>query len=304
MNGPKVSVVICSYNRAKRLGKAVQSVLEQEYEPFELIVVDDTSTDETPDVLARFSGDSRLRVIRRAVNSGLPSVARNEGSHAARGTYLAFLDSDDYWLPGKLRKQVEAMDAHPAWGLCHTFCRIEEPDGRQIYIRNQQDMPRDGDLYRALLQGCFITTSSVMVRRKLFERVGGFPEDEKWRIGEDRCFFLRVAASAEIGFVPEPLAVYCKHDDNICSAADLKQHVQFLLENERRMIRPPFARNAGDRRAVRGACLTLCDDASYRLRRAGDFRASGSFAWKACTIAPFRFANWKKLLAAGLRKKV
>lgn len=108
-NNPKVSVIIPTYNRAHLIGRAIKSVLNQTYKDFEIIIVDDGSTDKTEEVVKDFK-DERVRYIRREKNKG-GSAARNTGIKAARGEYIAFQDSDDEWLPEKLEKQMKAFEA-------------------------------------------------------------------------------------------------------------------------------------------------------------------------------------------------
>jgi glycosyltransferase involved in cell wall biosynthesis len=109
---PVVSVILPTYNRASTLGRAVDSVLKQTFDDFELIIIDDGSTDESDAVLRAYTNDGRVRVIRQARNTGC-AEARNVGVTASSGLYLAFQDSDDEWLPDKLEKSVAALEALP-----------------------------------------------------------------------------------------------------------------------------------------------------------------------------------------------
>jgi len=127
---PDVSVVIPAYNAAWCVAKAIESVLVQEGADFEIIVVDDGSTDDTAAVLARY-GDA-IRVVRQR-NQGL-SAARNAGIRAAQGEFVAFLDADDWWLAGKLGQQLALMHTRPELGFCSTAARVEDPDGRLLNL--------------------------------------------------------------------------------------------------------------------------------------------------------------------------
>lgn len=194
-----VSVIIPTYNRAHVVGEAIDSVLEQSYTGFELIVVDDGSADETPSVLESF-GD-RLRVIRQE-NRG-PAAARNRGLAEASGELIAFLDSDDLWLPPKLQRQVEFLREHPEDLICYTD---------EIWIRRGVRVnPRkrhakwDGWIFDKCLPLCIISPSSVMMRRAFFDRVGAF--DETFRVCEDYELWLRAAAVLPIRYLPERLIV-------------------------------------------------------------------------------------------------
>lgn len=182
---PRVSVVIPTYNRAWSLPEAVDSVLAQDYESFELIVVDDGSTDDTGAVLAAY--EDRLRVIRRK-NGGV-SAARNTGVRAASGSLIAFLDSDDLWLPGKIAEQAAYLENHPRRMICQT---------EEIWIRNgvrvnpaRRHRKPSGDIFERSLERCLVSPSAVMLRRRLLDQVGLF--DERLPACEDYDLWLRVA---------------------------------------------------------------------------------------------------------------
>src|SRR5574337_57403 len=198
---PAVSVVIPAYNAAWCVRRAVDSVLAQTFTDFELLVVDDGSTDDTAAVLNTY-GD-RLRIVSKP-NGGLSS-ARNAGIDAARGRYVAFLDADDGWLPEKLERQVALMDANPALVFCSTAARIESPDGEVLgeWACGPSPLPT--------LEAIFATNahvagsgSAVLARRDAFARTGGF--DENLRSLEDIDMWMRLAAIGPYACVDEPLA--------------------------------------------------------------------------------------------------
>lgn len=194
-----VSVILPTCNRAWIVAEAIDSVLAQEYAPFELIVVDDGSTDDTVKLLAGY-GD-RIRVISQE-NRGV-SAARNRGIQAAKGNLLAFIDSDDCWLPGKLARQVAYMNAHPEMAICQT----EEywiRNGRRVNpgLRHQKQA---GDIFVASLALCLISPSAVMLRRDLIDAVGDF--DETLPACEDYDLWLRVTCQYPVGLIDTPLIV-------------------------------------------------------------------------------------------------
>jgi len=196
---PLVSVIIPVFNRETFIQKAVDSVLLQDYRPIECIVVDDGSTDQTPRVLAGF--DNRIRVIRKE-NLGV-SAARNTGIRAASGSLIAFLDSDDYWLPGKISAQVAFFKTHPEAILCQT---------NEIWIRNgrrvnpgKRHKKRSGNIFIPSLALCLISPSAVMMRRSLFDRIGFF--DETLPACEDYDLWLRVTCKYEVHLIDEALIV-------------------------------------------------------------------------------------------------
>ncbi len=192
-----VSVIIPTHNRWPMLGEAVDSVLAQTADDCQLIVVDDGSTDETACRLRDYG--ARLTVLtqsRRGV-----AAARNHGASRASGGYLAFLDSDDLWHPHKLERQLSFMERHPEVEICQTD-EIWIRNGVRVNPRNKHRKP-SGDIFRASLDLCLVTPSAVMMRRDLFERVGGF--DESLPVCEDYDLWLRIAKDTEVPLIPEAL---------------------------------------------------------------------------------------------------
>jgi glycosyltransferase involved in cell wall biosynthesis len=196
---PLVSVILPTYNRAAWAAEAVDSVLRQKGTTFELIVVDDGSSDETPRVLAAY-GD-RLQLLR--LTHGGVSRARNRGVVASRGDLLAFLDSDDLWQPGKLAAQVAFMEAHPELAICQTE-EIWVRNGRRVNPR-QRHRKTAGMFFERSLELCLVSPSAVMMRRSLFEAFGGF--DESLPACEDYDLWLRIGCRHPVGLIDAPLVV-------------------------------------------------------------------------------------------------
>lgn len=196
---PLISVIIPTYNRAAFLREAVASVWAQTETDFELLIVDDGSTDATPQICAAWGARVRyLRQPRRGV-----SASRNHGRREAAGRFLAFLDSDDLWAPEKLARQRAWLEQHPSVLLCHTD-EIWIRNGRRI---NQKNIHRKagGWIYPLCLPRCVISPSAVCMRRELFEAVGEF--DEELPLCEDYDLWLRVTARHEVGFLEAPLVI-------------------------------------------------------------------------------------------------
>jgi glycosyltransferase involved in cell wall biosynthesis len=211
-----VSVVIPTYNRAWCLAEAVDSVLAQELRGFELIVVDDGSTDDTPRLLEGYG--EAIRTLRRE-NHGV-SAARNAGIAAARGDLIAFLDSDDLWLPGKLRRQVEFFTSHPKALICQTE-ELWVKNGRRVNP-GKRHRKRGGMIFEPSLDLCLVSPSAVMVRRELFERVGLF--DESLPACEDYDLWLRVSCRFPVHLIETPLIVKRGgHADQLSRAWGLDQ---------------------------------------------------------------------------------
>lgn len=201
-NKPKVSVVIPTYNRAHILGRAIKSVLDQTFKDFELIIVDDGSTDGTVEVVASVN-DPRIRYIRHDSNRGA-NAARNTGIKAACAEYMAFQDSDDEWLPEKLEKQVgilEAMD-HEVAVVYTGFFRLKGDE--VIYIPGNDISKKEGHIHRQLLEGNFITTQAVLARRQCIIDCGMF--DEEMPRFQDWDLWIRMARKYRFSYINEPLA--------------------------------------------------------------------------------------------------
>lgn len=201
---PTVSVIIPSFNMARFVREAVESVLNQTYADFELIVVDDGSTDDTEIVLKEFSGNIRYYKQR----NGGESAARNRGIELALGEYVAFLDADDLWLPDKLKLQMEAFKSHQDIGLVGCGYSVRGSDGNTV-IRDivRKNYPSRKDLFR-YLSICQIipgSASGVIIKKKCFSEVGGF--DSSLRVGADWNMWLRIVAQYDAHFIEDILAV-------------------------------------------------------------------------------------------------
>jgi glycosyltransferase involved in cell wall biosynthesis len=201
-----ISIVIPSYNYAHFLREAIDSALGQTYPPLEVIVVDDGSTDATPEVLASYG--ERIRVIRQQ-NQGV-ARARNAGIAVARGEYVAFLDADDVWHPRNLELQIARFEADPSLGLVHCGIEMFDGGGRTIEVfREGKEGDVAADLLRLEPDTIAMTGSNLMVPKRIAEELGGFdpalPPSEDW----DFCY--RVAQRYRIGFVAEVLVRYRIH---------------------------------------------------------------------------------------------
>jgi len=212
-----VSVIIPTYNRGWIVRDAIDSVLGQAYADFELIVVDDGSSDRTPPILDAY-GD-RLRVIRQA-NQGV-SAARNRGIGESSGTLIALLDSDDIWLPKKLAVQVDFFKRNPAALICQT---------EEIWIRNglrvnpgKRHRKPSGMIFERSLELCLVSPSAVMVRRELFEKVGLF--DESLPACEDYDLWLRVGCRFPVHLIDKPLTIKRGgHEDQLSRQSSLDKY--------------------------------------------------------------------------------
>ncbi len=208
---PSVSVIIPNYNYGRFLGEAIESVLAQTFPCAEIIVVDDGSTDESLEVLARYEKDG-IKVIRQK-NSGV-GAARNAGARASSGNLIAFLDADDFWQPQKIEKQVERLLADEEFGLVTCGLREFDASGNIIdtYTKGKEGWcAEDILLIKPVTAG---PGSSSLLWRKVFEQVGGFDERKEMHPTEDWEFSYRVARVTKIAFLPEILVAYRNHGGN------------------------------------------------------------------------------------------
>lgn len=204
----KISVIIPSYNRAKLLARALDSVLQQTRPVDEIVVVDDGSTDETRALL-----EEQYPMVNYFFQSNRGvSAARNTGIEQSSGNWIALLDSDDSWAKTKLEEQCQAISAMPEYRICHT---------EEIWIRNgvrvnqmQKHKKYGGQIFQKCLPLCVISPSSVLIARSVFRQAGLF--DESYRACEDYELWLRLCASRPVLFVETPLTnKYGGHDDQL-----------------------------------------------------------------------------------------
>jgi glycosyltransferase involved in cell wall biosynthesis len=212
---PLVSIVLPTYNRASLLYRAIESVLNQTYFNFELIVVDDCSKDSTKNVVKGFS-DNRIRYIRHEKNKGAPA-ARNSGIAAARGEYIAFQDSDDEWFSTKLEKQMSLFDCAPRdLGVVYTsFWVIDQ--GKKTLIPPLDLKKTDGEIHDMLLETNFISTPTAVVRKECFKKVGMFaniPRLQDWEL------WLRISKYFFFKHLKEPLVYAYTQADSITRDTD------------------------------------------------------------------------------------
>lgn len=255
---PTVSVVIPAYNAAWCVGRAVDSVLAQDYTDRELIVVNDGSTDDTAQILAAY-GDA-IQVVTQA-NGGMSS-ARNAGISAARGRYLAFLDSDDRWLQGKLARQMTLMESEPDLAFCAATATFEDPDGNPagMWACSRRADAGVGDIlaHHATVAG---GASSVLARRELVQRLGGF--DETLFGAEDTDLWVRLAALGRFACIADPLVVVLKRPDSVSRNRARMRAGAIAMTLKNRDLLPPELRGRFWRNLYAG---TLCDYAKWAYR--------------------------------------
>ena len=223
----RVSVIIPTWNRAKSISRAVRSALGQTVSPLEVLVCDDGSTDQTRDVVHRIN-DPRVRWIQGA-HSGLPAVPRNHGITAAKGEWIAFLDSDDEWLPEKLELQLAAAERFKVRAVCSNAFRVTAIPETAAAVLLQY--PKPAICFSDLLRENFVVCSSMMVNKELLEDASRFPEDPSLVAIEDYALWLRVAIFTNIAFLQEPLLNYNDDPQN-----SLRRESLTLFQQRKRIL--------------------------------------------------------------------
>ncbi len=288
---PSVSIICPTFNRAAQLPRAIKSVLNQSYSDFELIIVDDASTDDTARKVKEFA-EPRIRYVCFPENRGAPS-ARNEGIRMARGKLISFQDSDDEWLPGKLQKQVEyLLSRGPETGLVYTRVGRIADGRRELLPAKPLQSGEPEFVHDKLLSGNFITIHTL-VRRECFDKTGVFDEDLP-RL-QDWDLWLRISNHYRIGFIDEPLVDVHISDDAI-SKQDNK------LAEAMGVIVEKYVDDFGKHPAVLAKHYyvigRILGQEGYRERAAEFFK-------KACRMRPFnlKYFIYDKIFSRALRAK-
>jgi glycosyltransferase involved in cell wall biosynthesis len=258
----EIAVVIPTYNRAASLKRAIHSVQAQRFREFEIVVVDDGSQDEIAPIVPSCGNCRYLRLA----HTGLPAIARNAGAHATDSRYIAFLDSDDVWLPHKLESQMKIM-AGSAYGV--VCSNALAGNGRYFSVGQEHS----GNVRKDLLQDNFVITSTAVIRRDVFDRIGGFDESSDVHF-EDYDLWLRAAAVAPFFYIDEALIVYRRSVSGFGSRFSKLEHwqrmEQFLTRTRRTFDGDPNGLEAVVVRQLDSYRRSICDE-YLELHRYRDF---------------------------------
>jgi len=286
---PKVSVVIPTYNRARFLCEAINSVLNQTFRDFEVIVVDDGSTDNTAELLSRYS-DS-IHYVRQDHRGR--SHARNCGIQLARGEYIAFLDSDDIWLPDKLERQMTLFKEDPDFGLVHGAVEVIDEEGKiaphltAFFQKGFARQRAQGETYERLLLHHTMYTSTVMVPRKIFEDIGLY--DPALDPREDLDLYLRIAWKYRVDSVAgRPLCRYRVQRKNVNPGSDLSLiYINLHMKHLRLLGMNPDRDPVRHRHARRNLYIALARD----YYSAEKHNAARSYLFQALTLDPIHIVT-------------
>jgi GT2 family glycosyltransferase len=279
-SAPVVSIILPTFDRLDYLPAAIQSVVAQSFTDWELLIADDGSGPATRAYLSTVHDPPRIRVLQLA-HTGKPATARNAALRAARGEFIALLDSDDVWLPQKLATQIAALRAHSARHWSYTAFTEVDASGAPLDGTRAKPCPAiEGPFLEPLLRGePRIVQSSVVVRRELLQRVGGY--DEERRVCEDYALWIELARHSEVGFIATPLVLIRRHEQHYFDEVTALRELGRMFEKLRRSgCAPHLDAVLQERRARTAANLALAHAQRHERRAAlGAVLAGAPYAW-------------------------
>lgn len=230
---PLISVIVPAYNAEKTILETIQSIQKQTFSDFELIVINDGSTDKTLDLLSTIK-DPRLKVFSYE-NGGLP-VARNRGISRATGEYITFVDADDLWTPDKLELQLAALQQHPEAGVAYSWTAFIDEEGKYLYAWPPTFY--EGNVYPQMLTSNFIANgSNILVRRQFVELAGEF--DPILKSVEDWDYYIRLAALCSFVAVPKYQILYRRSSQSMTSKVDVMEKYNLIVIERAFQAAPP-----------------------------------------------------------------
>ncbi|MFB2938674.1 glycosyltransferase family 2 protein [Aerosakkonemataceae cyanobacterium BLCC-F154] len=216
---PTISVIIPAYNAERTILETIQSIQQQTFQDFELIVINDGSTDRTLEILNQIN-EPRLKVFSYN-NGGLPT-ARNRGISNASGEFISFIDADDLWTADKLESQLMALQQNPNAGVAYSWTLNMRDEGQSVSFAQGASSTLEGNVYQDLLLGNFIGSgSNILIRRSVIEMIGEF--EPTMKSFEDWDFYLRAAAKCEFVVVPKPQILYRQTSQSMSSKVDVME---------------------------------------------------------------------------------
>jgi glycosyltransferase involved in cell wall biosynthesis len=291
-NQPLVTVIIPTYNRAPFLSKAIDSVLNQSYKTFELIVVDDGSTDETKSILDDYvKKDNRIRVFSQ-INQG-QSVARNKALDEAKGDFICFLDSDNFWPKNKLKTQTNFLNENENVDVVYGDIITIDEDGSEVSRNNMKRY--SGKIARWMLRDNCVSMNTAMAKRQCFNEMGGMSGTR--RVADDYDLWLRFSAVYNFAYVPDFWAFYRVMKDQISSDKMARFESNELIINKFKL---QFSDCLSKVEFDRGFSVFHIRKARY-LTSVGKKRDAYRELFKALKYRPLDFVVWRGIAAVCLR---
>ena len=278
---PAVSIIVPVFNRPKFLRAAIGSVFEQSFVDWELLIADDGSGPETQDYLRTLEDGRRVKVLWLA-HRGNPAAVRNAALREATGEYVAFLDSDDLWMPEKLQRQIASLRDHDRCHWGYTGFTLMDGAGNPLTETRPKPRPaRAGPMLDQLVrEQVLVVTPSVVVRRELIERMGGFNAD--LLVCEDYELWMRLASQSDVDYIDEPLVRVRRHGEHSFDDITCLSNLRRALEIVRRSgVAPHLDEVLGKRRATISANLARGHALRrHRLRVLTTLSSSARYSWR------------------------
>lgn len=297
-----VSVLMPAYNVSRYLREAIGSVLNQTWQHFELLIIEDCSTDDTAAILATYRDDPRIRILQNPRNLGL-AATRNHGLSRARGNYIALLDSDDCWHPEYLEHQVRILDRDPSIAVLGCDFDFIDGDGHDITPENVLTSRAERDPEQALIHYPFeylirqspFVPSTWTTRRALLEKIGRFKP--QLRVCEDHEAMLQLSMHGKVCETAKVLAYYRKHGAQL--TASRNRFLEFRVQAFESFLadHPDAARHAPAGVFNQRMAVLHREAADYHYWEVRDFRSARKHYLASLRYAPARFKRWKNLLA-------
>jgi len=230
---PIVTIITPTHNGEQYIAETIRSVLAQDFHDFEYLIVDDASTDGTERVVREFvKADSRIRYYRIGKNTGQPAGPRNLAVRRATGKYIALLDHDDIWLPGKLSLQIPFLEKNPDVGVVHgnAWNITAGPDGPRTACWKRPPQREREWVYRKLLHGCCVIACTAVARAECIRRAGLFAEDPGVRfLPDDWLLWIKIARSNRFGYIDEFIALYRVHPERLTGSRRMMAESDYYL---------------------------------------------------------------------------
>jgi glycosyltransferase involved in cell wall biosynthesis len=280
MTQAAVSIILPVFNRLHLLAATVESVFAQTYNAWELIVADDGSGPETKQYLASLADQPRVKVL-HLDHCGIPAAVRNAGIRAATTEYVAFLDSDDLWLPQKLQKQMQALRLNPSCGWSYTGCMMIDASGRQTGGKSEIPAFLEGKIFDHLVrEEAPVVTSSVVLRLDVLRQLGGFSEE--LMACEDYDLWLRLAPLSDVTCIGETLVLLRRHGEHSFDDVACLRSLQHILESmQASNAAPHLAQRITERRMQLSVNLARAYAIKkQRARMLGVISASAVYSWR------------------------
>lgn len=283
---PLISIVTPTYNRANFLPEAIESVLSQDYENYELLIIDDGSTDNSKDVIEKYMDSKKIRYLYQS-NSG-QSVARNRGIEEANGDFICFLDSDNRWLPGKLSASVEAFERNPEADIVYGDVVLINEQGHEFSRKNMKRY--SGKITTHLLKDNCVSMNTTMSKTNSIRAVGGFSGQVK--VADDYDLWLRLSAEYTYKYIPKLMADYRVMTNQISS--DKKRRFSSNEEIIRRfLVANPNLLSVSEQRDALNFFYTR---AARHFSGTKNFKLANKYFWKALSTKVFAPRTWRALL--------